>query len=78
MQNICTHDASGHEPWDIQFIDWESAKYAPVWFDMTVLVEILLGFRKDWSRHAEDIRTYCVKVYTKEMKSGAFIFRPLL
>ncbi|QOQ55085.1 phosphotransferase [Bacillus amyloliquefaciens] len=75
MQNICTHDASGHEPWDIQFIDWESAKYAPVWFDMTVLVEILLGFRKDWSPHAEDIRTYCVKVYTKEMKKRGIQFQ---
>ncbi|MCC9022136.1 phosphotransferase [Bacillus nakamurai] len=75
MQNICAHNVFRNEPWDIQFIDWESAKYAPVWFDMVVLVEILLGFRKDWSKHAEDIRTYCVKVYTKEMKKRGIHFR---
>ncbi|UII58255.1 ecdysteroid 22-kinase family protein (plasmid) [Cytobacillus spongiae] len=74
MQNICSKDVSKNEPWEIQFIDWESAKYSPTWFDMIVLVEILLGFRKDWQKNAEEIRTHTVDVYTKEMKKYGIEF----
>ncbi|WP_335871206.1 phosphotransferase [Bacillus sp. 2205SS5-2] len=68
MQNICCKDVSKNEPWQIQFIDWESAKFAPAMFDMIVLVEILLAFRKDWQSRGEEIRTHCVDLYTTEMK----------
>jgi thiamine kinase-like enzyme len=74
MQNICSKDVSRDEPWEIQFIDWESAKYSPVWFDMIVLVEILLAFRKDWQGNAEEIRTHAVEVYTNEMKKHGITF----
>ncbi|SFK03097.1 Ecdysteroid kinase [Halobacillus dabanensis] len=75
MQNICSKDVSKNEPWAIQFIDWESAKFAPTWFDMIVLVEILLGFRKDWQSNAEEIRTHAVDVYTNEMKKYGIEFK---
>jgi hypothetical protein len=74
MQNICSKDVSKNKPWNIQFIDWESAKFAPSWFDMIVLVEILIGFRKDWQSRGEEIRTHCVDVYTKEMKKHGITF----
>ena len=75
MQNICSNNVTPGAPWNIQFIDWESIKYAPVWFDMVVLVEILLGFRKDWQIHAEEIRTHCVKSYTKQMQKNGIQFK---
>ncbi|WP_459500176.1 phosphotransferase [Bacillus sp. C1] len=75
MQNICSNHINSAGPWKIQFIDWESAKYAPVWFDMVVLVEILLGFRKDWQSNAEEIRTHCVKFYTEQMKKNSVTFK---
>lgn len=75
MQNICSNNVRLDAPWYIQFIDWESAKYAPVWFDMVVLVEILLGFRTDWQSNAEEIRTHCVNMYTKEMEKYGIQFK---
>ncbi|MED4045126.1 phosphotransferase [Priestia aryabhattai] len=75
MQNICSKNVTVHTPWPIQFIDWESAKYAPVWFDMVVLVELLLGFRKDWQANAEKIRTKCVRLYVEEMKKYGITFK---
>ncbi|MEI4828673.1 phosphotransferase [Bacillus sp. FJAT-53711] len=75
MQNICSNNVTLNAPWNIQFIDWESTKYAPVWFDMVVLVEILMGFRKDWQSRAEEIRTHCVEFYAKEMKKNGITFK---
>ncbi|TYR80642.1 phosphotransferase [Priestia megaterium] len=75
MQNICSKDVTRNAPWNIQFIDWESAKYSPTWFDMIVLVEILLAFRKDWQKQGEEIRAHCVKVYTYEMKKHGITFK---
>lgn len=75
MQNICSNNVTLNAPWNIQFIDWESTKYAPVWFDMVVLVELLIGFRKDWQSHAEEIRTHCVELYAKEMKKNGITFK---
>ncbi|MFU7592290.1 phosphotransferase (plasmid) [Priestia megaterium] len=75
MQNICSKNVTQNTPWNIQLIDWESAKYSPVWFDMVVLVELLLGFRKDWQPNAEEIRTQCVQIYVGEMKKYGITFK---
>ncbi|KAB2460518.1 phosphotransferase [Bacillus sp. CH126_4D] len=75
MQNICSNNVSSGSQWNIQFIDWEAAKYAPVWLDMVVLVEVLIGFRKDWQGNADEIRLNCVNVYTKEMKKYGIHFK---
>ena len=75
MQNICSKDVTKDDPWNIQFIDWESARYAPTWFDMVVLVEILLGFRADWQKYAEEIRNHCIVTYVNEMKKHGIKFK---
>ena len=58
----------------IQLIDWESVKYAPVWYDLVVLVELLIDFRKDWHKKADDIRSHCLHLYSKEMKKHGITF----
>ncbi|HHY21147.1 MAG TPA: aminoglycoside phosphotransferase family protein [Bacilli bacterium] len=75
FQNICCHNVADFPNWTIRFIDWETAKIAPGWFDMAVLVEILIDFRKDWHERAEEIRTHSVQLYTKEMKKYGIIFQ---
>lgn len=75
MQNICSHETVKNGPWPIQFIDWESAKYAPSWLDLIVLVELLIAFRKDWQKDGNSIRTECIKAYLQEMKKHGISFK---
>ncbi|GGE72071.1 hypothetical protein GCM10007140_22510 [Priestia taiwanensis] len=75
LQNICSNNVTPTGTWKIQFIDWEAAKFSPVWFDMVVLVEILIAFRKDWQSRSDEIRTNCVKVYTEEMAKQGIRFK---
>ena len=35
---------------EIRLIDWESAKICACWYDLVVLVEILIDFRSDWQK----------------------------
>ena len=75
VHNISCQNARENQDWKIQFVDWESAKYAPGWFDLVVLVEILIDFRKDWHKDAEDIRKHCVHLYSEEMKKHGITFQ---
>lgn len=75
IHNISCQNVSDSEDWRIQLVDWESAKYAPGWFDLVVLVEILIDFRKDWRKDAEEIRKHCVQVYSEEMKKYGITFQ---
>lgn len=75
VHNISCQNATTNQDWKIQFVDWESAKYAPVWFDLVVLVEILLDFRKDWQKDAEEIRSHCAHLYSEEMKKYGITFQ---
>ena len=52
--------------WKIRLIDWESGKIAPCWYDLVVLVEILIDFRSDWQKNEEEIRSQCVHLYTRK------------
>ncbi len=74
IHNISCHNATEAQDWQIRFVDWESVKYAPVWFDLVVLVEILLDFRRDWQKDAEEIRKKCIDVYSKEMEKYGVTF----
>ena len=67
VHNICCKNASEDADWDIRLIDLESIKYAPCWYDLVVLIEILIDFRSDWQKSEEEIRTRCVHLYTEEM-----------
>lgn len=67
LHNICCNDLQA-EPWDVRFIDWESARFAPVWFDLVVLVEMLIDFRQDWWPHEVQIRRRAVAEYLRAME----------
>ncbi|MBE1553893.1 phosphotransferase [Sporosarcina limicola] len=75
VHNISCQNASENPDWGIRLVDWESAKYAPGWFDLVVLVEILIDFRKDWQNDAEEIRKHCVHLYSEEMKKHGITFQ---
>ena len=75
FHNISCQNASENQDWKIRLVDWESAKYAPGWFDLVVLVEILIDFRKDWHNDADDIRKHCTRLYTEEMKKHGITFQ---
>ncbi len=75
VHNISCQNTSDNQDWGIRFVDWESAKYAPGWFDLVVLVEILIDFRKDWHKDAEDIRNHCAYLYGEEMKKHGITFQ---
>jgi aminoglycoside phosphotransferase (APT) family kinase protein len=75
FHNISCQNASENQDWKIRLVDWESAKYAPGWFDLVVLVEILIDFRKDWQNDADDIRKHCTHLYTEEMKKHGITFQ---
>ncbi|MDN4609012.1 phosphotransferase [Sporosarcina highlanderae] len=75
IHNISSHNATDDTNWEIRFVDWESAKFAPGWYDMVVLVEILLDFRRDWRKDAEQIRSSCVNLYAEEMKKHGIVFQ---
>lgn len=67
MHNVCCNDLQA-ETWDIRFIDWETARFAPVWFDLIVLVELLIDFRKDWWPREAQIRRQAVADYVRAME----------
>lgn len=75
VHNISCHNAKKDQDWQIRMVDWESAKYAPVWFDLVVLVEILIDFRTDWHKDADEIRKHCVQLYSEEMKKHGITFQ---
>lgn len=75
VRNIGCKLAGENKDRPIQLLDWESAKYAPCWFDIVVLVEIFIDFRKDWHKHADHIRHHCVSLYVKEMQKHGVTFR---
>ena len=75
VHNISGQNVGGNEDWEIRFVDWESAKIAPGWFDLVVLVEILIDFRKDWQKDADDIRKRAVHLYSEEMKKYGITFQ---
>jgi thiamine kinase-like enzyme len=75
MQNICCNNINGNKDWRIQFIDWEGAEFASTWFDMALLVEILIDYRIDWHKNADDIRRHCIDLYVREMKKHGITFK---
>ena len=75
IHNISCHQISDNNDWQIRLVDWESAKFAPVWFDLVVLVEILIDFRTDWHQDADEIRKHCVNLYVEEMKKYGITFQ---
>lgn len=74
LQNICCHNVL-EKNWHIQLIDWETVKCSPGWIDLAILVEVLLDFRKDWQKNAQEIRHNCVQLYTEELQKHGITFQ---
>ncbi|MEH7308221.1 phosphotransferase [Neobacillus drentensis] len=75
VHNICCENANvENENWKVSLIDWESAKHYPCWYDLVVLVELLIDFRSDWQKREEEIRRKCVQVYCQEMQKYGITF----
>lgn len=66
MHNVCCNRLSDPQ-WDLRLIDWETARFAPGWFDIIVLVELLMDFRRDWHARAGSIRESCISLYLKSL-----------
>ncbi|MGM1048188.1 MAG: aminoglycoside phosphotransferase family protein [Bacillota bacterium] len=60
--------------WDIKFIDWEGAKYAPCWYDLVNLVGVFIAYRKEWKDQEEMITHRCVHLYANEMRKNGVVF----
>jgi thiamine kinase-like enzyme len=72
-KNICCHDIT-YEEWEVQYIDWEGAEFAPVWYDVALMVEVLVDYRDDWHEKEEELRTRYVQLYAKEMEEWGITF----
>ncbi|WP_245640128.1 aminoglycoside phosphotransferase family protein [Paenibacillus dakarensis] len=60
--------------WDVKFIDWEGAKYAPCWLDLVNLVGLFLAYRKEWKDQEDEITHRCVRLYEEEMRKNGVVF----
>lgn len=72
--NIACNHVNRQEAWDVKFIDWEGAKFAPTWFDMVSLVGVFLAYREDWKASEESIIRRCVHLYASEMKKQGITY----
>lgn len=72
--NIATNNVKD-KSWNIKFIDWEGAKYAPCWFDLVNLIGVFLAYRREWGDQEEAITRRCIQLYSNEMKKHGVIFK---
>lgn len=75
MKNIGFNSMSRNASWDIQFLDWEGARFAPCWFDMYNLVGVFLAYRDDWHEEEESIIHHCASLYADEMRKHGIVFQ---
>lgn len=71
--NIVCHNVK-KKKWEVKFIDWEGAKFAPCWFDLVNLIGIFLAYRREWADQEEEITRRSVKLYADEMKTHGVVF----
>ena len=57
----------GESNWNIKFLDWEGARYAPCWFDVFNLMGVFFAYRKDWRKDEEEVILRCAPLYAAEM-----------
>ncbi|GGF98794.1 phosphotransferase [Paenibacillus abyssi] len=72
--NMACHNLK-EKAWQIKFIDWEGAKFAPCWFDMVNLIGVFLAYRREWEEEEEEITRRCVHMYANEMKKHGVVFK---
>lgn len=61
--------------WNLKFIDWEGAKFAPCWFDLVNLIGVFLAYRREWKDEEEEITRRSVQLYADEMRKNGVIFK---
>lgn len=64
----------GESNWNIKFIDWEGARFAPCWFDMFNLMGVFFAYRKDWRKDEEAVIVRCTQLYASEMSKYGIEF----
>ncbi len=74
MRNMGCNDVKKCE-WNIKFLDWESAKFYPCWYDMVSLIGVFFGYRQDFKKDEERILRQCVRIYAREMRKNGVKFR---
>jgi Phosphotransferase enzyme family. len=62
------------ESWNLKFLDWEGARFAPCWFDMFNLIGIFFAYRKDWRSAEEEVVARCAPLYASEMSKHGVRF----
>lgn len=65
----------GEADWNIKFIDWEGARFAPCWFDMFNLIGVFFAYRKDWRNDEEAVIRRCAHLYAEEMGKYGIAFQ---
>ncbi|RXZ78910.1 aminoglycoside phosphotransferase family protein [Paenibacillaceae bacterium] len=61
--------------WDIQFFDWEGARFAPCWFDVVNLIGVFFAYRKDFRGKEEEVSRGCAELYAHEMGKRGIVFK---
>jgi len=61
--------------WNVKFLDWESAKYYPCWFDMVSLIGVLFGYRQDFRKIEKKFTRQSVLYYAHEMEKHGVKFK---
>lgn len=64
----------GEENWNIKFIDWEGARFAPCWFDMFNLIGVFFAYRKDLKSEEDAVIRRCAHLYAAEMEAHGIKF----
>jgi len=64
----------GEAEWNIKFIDWEGARFAPCWFDLFSLIGVFFAYRKDWRKDEEAVVHRCAHLYAAEMEKHGIAF----
>lgn len=72
--NMGCHDLEKSK-WDIKFLDWEGAKYAPCWLDVVNMVGIFFAYRKDCREFEDIIVPQCAEMYANEMKKRGIVWK---
>jgi len=65
----------GEANWNIKFIDWEGARFAPCWFDMFNLMGVFFAYRKDWRKDEDAVVLRCAHLYAAEMNKYGIEFQ---
>ncbi|UVI28648.1 phosphotransferase [Paenibacillus spongiae] len=72
--NMACHDVK-EKPWQVKFIDWEGAKFAPCWYDLVYLIGVFLAYRREWKDEEEAITRRSVSLYAAEMRKHGVVFK---